>query len=76
MRFFRVYCEEVFTTKDLALQSRNQRFGAGRINRKGRKERKKIRIVGAGLKPALRHSECSSWCTKQTERDTLSTQKP
>jgi len=63
MRFFRVYCEEVFTTKDLALQSRNQRFGAGRINRKGRKERKKIRIVATVLK--VKWSEEKKFQTKK-----------
>jgi hypothetical protein len=47
--------KKVFTTKDRARQSRNQRFGTGAINRKERKGRKKeFRIVqGAGLKPAL-----------------------
>jgi hypothetical protein len=32
----------LFTAKSLARPSRNQRFGTGEINRKGRKERKKI----------------------------------
>jgi len=54
-RFFRVYCEEVFTTKDtkstkektltaknLARQSRNQKgFGTGKLTAKGAKNAKK-----------------------------------
>jgi hypothetical protein len=53
-RVLPVYCEDVFTTKDLARLSRDQRIRTGGINRKVRKERKKIRTVqGAGFKPAL-----------------------